>query len=83
MIYLTLTLTLTLTLASSGLSADDLPSLVLFLMSVAECEEIVAQATIASVFSCDEFDQEEFDLPAAGQYWGLSDQYLFNADSRH
>jgi len=52
-------------------------------MSVAECEEIVAQATIASVFSCDEFDQEEFDLPAAGQYWGLSDQYLFNADSRH
>jgi len=66
-----------------GLGGDDLPSLVLFLTAMADCEHVVAQATLASCFAVDEYDKDEFDLPfPAGLYSEVSDQYLFNAESR-
>lgn len=68
--------------SSKGLTAEDLPTLVLFLTTMADCEHMVAQATMAALFTVDEFDVQEHDLPGWGLYRGVADQYVFNAESR-
>jgi len=66
------------------LGGDDLPSLVLFLVCHAECDDIAAQVQVASLFLMDPHgrDKEDYALHYKGLCSDCSSQYVFDAERR-
>jgi len=70
---------------NSQLGGDDLPSLVLFLVCHADCEDLVAQVEVARVFmiDLDGGDPEQFSLHKDGLHIPMESQYVFDAEQRY
>jgi len=65
-----------------ALGGDDLPSLVLFLVCNADCDDLVAQVQVAKLFILDDSHSMEYELHPKGYYQGLCNQYVFDAERR-
>jgi len=66
------------------IGGPDVPSIVLFLTCVNECDDMVVQAKLARLFCLDNYgmDQREYKLPDGGLYSDMADQYAFAAEER-
>merc|ERR1712046_75491 len=70
--------------AEGQIGGPDVPSIVLFLTCVTDCDQLVIQAKLARLFCLDNYgsDQRECGLPDGGLYADMADQYAFAAEER-
>lgn len=69
-------------IGENAIGGPDVPSIVLFLTCINDCDNLVVQAKLARLFCLDNYDQKEFKLPEGGLYLGMEEQYAFAAEER-